>query len=198
MKKFTLVMAFALAIFISACGPSVEGQKEDWKENLADLEKIKTDHPAFASIIDAQLTTAKDSWKAAEAETNEDEQAKKMMAANDLLEKGCVGNLKNMKSKISSVSSKRDAVKRKKKKAKKGKVKATEAMSEASDAINYANKVMALSADELGEDPCGKINEAFKLLGDSYNDLSSAMSKMGSKSKKEKKDSKKKKEDDKK
>jgi len=187
MKKITLFMSFALAIFLFSCGPSVEGEKEDWKANQTATEKLKTDYPAFATMIDTKWEAAKVAWAAAEGIKDEDDQAKKMSAANDMLDAGCIGNLRGMKSKISSVESKSRSVKTKKKSAKKGKSKAEDALDEAKDAIKYASKVLAKSSDELGEDPCGKINEAYRLLSTAHSDLSSAMTAMSAK-KKTKKD----------
>lgn len=187
MKRFTVLMTALLAMLLFSCGPSVEGEQEDWKKNQAAMEKLKMDFPAYANMIDSKWEAAKKIKADAEGISNEDEKAKKMLAANNLLDRGCLGNLKGMKSKISSIESKKKSAKTKRKTAEKGKSDAADAIDDAKDAIKYAGKVLAFSSSELGQDPCAKIDRAFKQLKDAQDDLSAAMTKMNQK-KKDKKD----------
>ena len=110
-----------------------------------------------------------------------------MSQANNLLEGGCVGNLKNMRSKIESVDSKRDKIKSLRK-GKEGKEKsyAEDAIDDAKDAVKYAEKVLKFTADEIDSDPCVKIDKAFKKLTAAYTDLGKAESKLNQKDKKDK------------
>jgi hypothetical protein len=181
MKRFTMLLIATLAMLFYSCGPSVEGEEKDWKKNQTAIEKLKKDFPAYATMINEKWEAAKGMKAAAENISVEEDKAKKMAAANNLLDRGCLGNLRDMKSKITSLESKKSAAKKKRKKAEKGKSAAADAIDDAKDALKYAGKVLAFSTSDLGQDPCAKVNEAFKLLKNAQSDLDDAMKKMNEK-----------------
>ena len=109
MKKlftFLLIALFA----INSCGPTLESENEGWQENLDAMAKLKTDYPAFTALIDKKIEEAKTIWDEAQSISDEEQKLDKMVAANDVLERGTMGNLKNMKSKISSLKSKKESL----------------------------------------------------------------------------------------
>ena len=112
MKRFTILMLPLLAILFYSCGPSVEGEEKSWKTNQTAIEVLKADFPAYASMIDTKWQVAKKLKSESEGISNEEDKAKKMAAANNLLDRGCLGNLRGMKKKISSLESKRKAAKK--------------------------------------------------------------------------------------
>ncbi len=176
MKRISLLLMFAVAVFFIACGPSVDGEKESWASNKKNLTKIKTDHSFYAKIIDEKIKEAEKIWKEAEGISDEDKKAEKMQKANDLLENGCVGNLNGMKGEISRVETKIEEVIRKQRSAKKGKYYADEKIDEARDAVKYAEKVF------MEEKNCSEIQSRYKGLKTAYADLGRAITRMESSS----------------
>lgn len=189
-QKFLGLLALS-SLFLFSCGPSVEGEKEDWAQNQKNMETLKTEYPTMSEKIDQSVKAAQAVWTEAEGISDEDKKAEKMDEANNLLETGCVGNLYNLKSKISSVKSKTSSVKsllkRKKKKAsKQAKRKAEDAIEEANDAVLYADRILGGLSDEeiTADEQCTKINKAFNKLTDAYSSLNKASSKLNKKEKK--------------
>lgn len=183
MKNFKFLIYVLLAMFLFSCGPSVEGETKDWAKNQTATESLKQEFPAYASMIESKWKEAKALHLAAEGITDVEQKAKKMLAANTLLDRGCIGSLRGFKGQISSIETKMKRAKTKRKTAKKGKSAAADAIDDTKEAIKYAGKVMAFSENELGADPCAKITRAHKLLSDASRDLASAMRKMNAKGK---------------
>lgn len=109
MKRFTCFLS-VMIFFIAACGPSLDSEKKSWERNLKKADKLKKEYPAYADLVSQKTKKAQEIYKQAEGITNEDEKVKKMVQANDLLEKGAIGALTGMRSKISSLKSLRDKV----------------------------------------------------------------------------------------
>jgi hypothetical protein len=191
-EKFLALLT--IAVLLISCGPSVEGEKEDWTENLKNMETLKTKYPSMSEKIGQTVEAAKLVLDQAETIADEDEKAKKMDEANNLLETGCVGNLYNLETKISSVKSKisstKSLLKRKKKQATKKAIrKADDAIDEAEDARLYANRIKNSIADEeiTADEQCVRINKAFHKLTAAHSNLKNASSKLNKKEKSEKK-----------
>ncbi len=83
----------AISIATTGCKPSVAGQTEDWKENLAHIASMTTDMPQFAAALAAVKTRAEAAWAEAEKITDEDKKAEAMKATNDIISKGFAGQL---------------------------------------------------------------------------------------------------------
>ncbi len=176
MRKLTIL--FTLVLFaIYSCGPSVEGESKSWKNNIKKLDKLKTDYPAYADMITKKIEEAEAVFKAAESISEEDAKADKMREANNILNEGCVGNLKNMTSKIDDVKNKN----RELKKLLEGKstsdiTYAEVVINDGKDAVKTAEKVLNKKSEKLDANPCIKIENAYKELSNTYTDLEEAIS----------------------
>ncbi|MEA2042967.1 MAG: zinc finger Ran-binding domain-containing protein [Bacteroidota bacterium] len=111
MKKL-LLLPFLLLFLAYSCGPSVEGESKQWKSNLNQLNKLSKEYPVFKSKIDAKVARAQKIFDQSSSISDEDKKAAKMHEANDLLNMGCVGNLKNSDSKIETVRSNVDKLRK--------------------------------------------------------------------------------------
>jgi hypothetical protein len=171
MKKWSLILV-AFLFLVNACGPSVEGESKAWEENLKAMEKAKTDYPAFASEIDAKVTQAKALWDAAAGISNEEEKAKKMAEANNLLGAGCLGNLVDMNDKIKEVEDAIDKVES----ARKGKE--GEDRTYAEDALLDANNAITAAKESFNNGRCADVERAFTKLGTVVTDLNTAVTKI--------------------
>jgi len=171
MKKITFIF-IAFALFLNACGPSIEGETKDWEKNLAAVEQAKKDYPSFASIIDSKLEEAKKLWEEAKSLTDEEAKAKKMSEANDLLTTECVGNLVSMKEQLKEVQAKLEEV-QSLRRGKEG-----ESKIYAEDAILDAEKVIASAKEALGGSSCDDVTSAYAKLGTTVTDLTTAITKL--------------------
>ena len=165
-----------VAIFIAACGPNVETELKNWEANLKAMDKLKTEYPAFASMIDAKLDEAKKAWAESEGISNEDEKAEKMASANRLLSGGCVGSLRNMKREISNVEKEMEAL-RQLRKGKSGdeKTYAEDAITDARYAVEDAEKMLK---ETSLSDPCNELDKVYKKLSTASSDIRDAKSKL--------------------
>lgn len=169
-KLFTL---FLITIFaINSCGPTLESENEGWQKNLDAVAKLKTDFPVFSPLIDKKLEEAKKTWEEAQGFTNEDQKLDKMVAANNLLEAGPLGNLRNMKSRISGLKSKKESLMKLKTPDYKTEERAQNAFDAVDKAIKKADKVLYMTADEfnINEAP-GTIDKAWTALNDAYKEV---------------------------
>jgi len=194
MKKLTILFITFIAFAIYSCAPSVEGETKSWDSNIQQLKKMQTDYPAYANMISLKITEAEKIYKGAEGVSDEEAKAEKMREANNILSTGCIGNLKNMLSKIDDVERKKSELR---KSAKSGNDKnyAESVIDDAKDAIKKAEKVLNKKAENLDVNPCVKIERAYKKLETAYSDMSSAISSFKSVDKKEKQKEKQLKED---
>ncbi len=191
MKKLSLLFVAILTIFVYSCSPSVEGETKSWDSNVQQLKKMQTDYPAYAEMISSKLSEAEKVYKSAEGISDEDAKAEKMREANNILSSGCVGNLKNMLSKIDDVDRKKSEL-RKAAKTKSDMKYAESVIDDAKSAVKKAEKVLNKKAEDLDANPCVKIERAYKKLETAYSDMTSAISSFRSaESKKNKKDKKK-------
>lgn len=174
MKKIYLVL-IALASLFSACGPSVDGENKSWEANKAALNKLKSDYPFYASMIDAKLSEAEAVWNQAAGIADEDKKAEKMSQANQILESDCMGSLKDMNNKISSVESKIKDVITAQKTAKQG-------VEFADDRVDYARKsIKEAKTVFASEKSCGEIQGLYSDLGSALADLGRAITRMADK-----------------
>ncbi|MDF1547275.1 MAG: hypothetical protein P1P88_05605 [Bacteroidales bacterium] len=169
-KLFTL---FLITIFaINSCGPTLESENEGWQKNLDAVAKLKTDFPVFSPLIDKKLEEAKKTWEEAQGITNEDQKLDKMVAANNLLEAGPLGNLRNMKSRISGLKSKKESLMKLKTPDYKTEERAQNAFETVEKAIKKADKVMYMTNDEFTlESAPGEIDKAWTALNDAYKEV---------------------------
>lgn len=169
-KLFTILLITVFAI--NACGPTLEGEKEDWKKNLEAMAKLKQDLPVFIPLIDKKIEEAKKAWEAAEGISDEEKKLEKMVEANSLLDAGTIGNLRNMKSKISSLKSKKESLLRMKTPDFKMESRVSDAKYEAESAVRKANLVLNMTESEFGIDEAPRsINMAWTALNDAYKEI---------------------------
>ncbi len=179
MKKL-LLLTFVISMFMYACGPSVEGETKAWSSNLEQLSKLKTNYPLYAKVIDEAVAKAKSVHESAAKIKDDDEKADKLREANNILNTGCVGSLKNMKSKISDINGKIDKLKKVRRGMAPSDVTYADiVIKDAKETINDAENVLALK--EAAGDPCDKLTSAYDNLEMAYSDLSKSISKLESK-----------------
>ena len=171
MKKLTILMS-VLIIALFSCGPSIEGESKSWKSNVAELEQLKKDYPTYAEIIKTTMSEAEKVYSEAQGISNEDEKADKMREANNLLSSGCVGNLKNMKSKIADVEKSSKELKGLKQgKDAAGQILIKEAIKDGKKAKKKALKVLNVSPEDAGTNPCDFVNNAYQELESAIDDI---------------------------
>jgi len=172
MKKFIL-LAFVFSFVLYSCGPSVEGQAGAWKTNLDELNQLKKDYPQFAKLIDDNIAEAQKVYDTAGDVKDEEAKAEKMQEANALLTSGCIGDLKNMKGKISDVKLKIDELKKFRRDKSEADIQLAEiVITDATDAVASAEESLK-AADATN--PCEKITEAFTGVKSAYDDIVSTM-----------------------
>jgi len=181
MKKINLLIISIVLIAIS-CGPSIENEKKNWDKNLQEIEKLKTDYPGFATMLDESLQKAKTVWKESENISDQKEKASKISDANEILEKNCIGNLRELKSKLSVIDSKIEEVK-KLRSGEKGEEKryAEDAITDAESAISFTEGMLNDAKNGNSDSPCEKIEKSYKKLDSAFSNLGVAISKLNSK-----------------
>lgn len=189
MKKF-FILSFILSVFIYACGPSVEGESKAWKNNLNALNKIKSEHPVYAKVIEEGIAKAQKVYDAAAKLKDEEAKAEKMEEANNILNTGCVGSLKNMESKINSIDSKIERLKRERRDMGTAEIELSKVVIEEANAnVKEARRVMSRS--EVEGDPCIEVSSAYSNLESSYKDIDRTISNFKRKKRDKKRDAKK-------
>ncbi len=169
-KLFTL---FVIGIFaINACGPTLESSNEDWKKNQEAMTQLKSDYAAFTPLIDQKLEEAKKAWDASKNISNEEEKLDKMVEANKILSKGSIGDLRNMKSKISGLKNKKESLMKMKVSSYQLEERAQDAFETVKKAINKAEKVIYMGKDDFNIDEApGKLDMTFTGLTDAYKEV---------------------------
>ena len=171
MKKLSTLLIISI-FAINACGPTLESSNENWKSNQDAMVQLKSEFSAFAPLIDQKLEEAKKVWDAAQGISDEEKKLDKMVEANNILSSGAIGNLRNMKSKISSLKSKKEGLMKLNANSYQLEEKATNATRTVKEAISNAEKVLYMSADEFTiNDAPGKLEKAFTGLTDAYKEV---------------------------
>ena len=179
MKKFKLILIVTLLITAFSCGPSVEGETKNWDRNIEQLKKMQKNYPAYADMIKAKITEAEKVYNDASSISDDEKKADKMREANNMLNLGCVGNLKNMSSKIDDVNKKKRELKNMMQGKSKSDIKFAEmVIDDSKDAVKKAEKVLNKKTDNLDANPCMQIEKAYKDLTLAYDDISNAISKI--------------------
>ena len=172
MKKISLLFIAMLVFIAYSCGPSVEGETKNWDRNIKELKKMQTDYPAYSDMIAAKINEAEGIYEKAKGVSDEEAKAQKMRDANNVLSSGCIGDLKNMSSKINEVDRKKSELKKVLKDKSESDIKYAELiLDDAKSAIKKAEKVLNKKAEDLDANPCLKIEKAFKNLETAYKDI---------------------------
>jgi DNA repair exonuclease SbcCD ATPase subunit len=169
-QVFTLIL---IAVFaLNACGPSLESENENWKRNVDAAAGLKAEYPVYKPLIEMKVGEATKLWDEAASISNEDQKLKKMVEANDILEKGCIGNLMNMKSKISDLKSKKESLMALKTPNYQLEQRAQNAFETVEDAIKKADKVIYMVPDDFNVDEASvKIDKAWNAINDAYKEV---------------------------
>ena len=165
----TLLLCF---FFLNSCGPSLESENESWKKNLDALSALKTEFPVFKPLIDAKIEEATKLWDEASKISKEEEKLDKMVAANDVLEKGSIGNLKNMKSRIADLKSKKESLMKLKTPNYQLESRVQKAFATVEMAIKEADGVLYMVPENFNiNDAPGKIDKAWTSINDAYKEV---------------------------
>ena len=176
MKRLSLLFITVLFFTVYSCGPSVEGETKNWDRNIEQLNKLKTDYPAYADMIKAKIDEAQKIYDNAGSLSDEEAKADKLREANNILNSGCIGDLKNMSSKIDDVKEKKKELKKILKDKSKSDIKYAELiMDDCKSAIKKAEKVLNKKAENLDANPCLKIEKVYKNLEAAYTDMQEAI-----------------------
>jgi hypothetical protein len=171
MKKLFTILLVSLFV-INACGPTLESENEGWQKNLDAMAKLKSDYSVFSPLIDKKIEEAKKIWEEAQGISNEEQKLDKMVAANDVLEKGTIGNLRNMKSKISSLKSKKESMLKLKTPDYKLESRVDDVKYAVEKALKKADKVLYMTSDDFNmEEAPGEIDQAWIALTDAYKEV---------------------------
>lgn len=171
MKKLSILLIISIFV-INACGPTLESSNENWQANQKAMVQLKSDYPVFTPLIDQKIDEAKKVWDAAQSISEEEKKLDKMVEANSILSSGAIGNLRNMKTKISSLKTKKEALMKLNANSYQLDDKAANATRTVKQAISSAESVLYMSADEfsINEAP-GKLDRAFVGLTDAYKEV---------------------------
>jgi phosphatidylserine/phosphatidylglycerophosphate/cardiolipin synthase-like enzyme len=171
MKHLVILFCFAIFALIS-CGLSLESENENWKKNLEAANNLKAEYAVFKPLIDKKIEEATKLWDEAAKISNEDQKLKKMLAANDLLDAGCLANLMNMKDKISDLKSKKESLMQLKTPDDQLESRAQRAFETVEDAIKKAEKTLYMTqADFNIDEASAKIDRAWGGLNDAYKEV---------------------------
>ncbi len=179
MKKLTFIIIAIFTFVFNSCSPSVEGETKNWDRNLNQLLKLKTDFPAYEDFINEKISDAETIYKSADNISDEDKKAKEMRKANNILSSGCIGDLKNMSSKIDDLNKKKREIEKtikNKNNSKNDVVYIMTLVENCKNAIKKAEKVLNKKTSDLDTNPCKKIERAFKGLQTTYTETDNAIS----------------------
>lgn len=150
LKPFTFMLVLAIALALTGCKPSVEGQTDDWKANVAHVDQLITDMPQFATPLNSVKTKAEAAWAEAEKVSGDDQKAEAMKSANDIIEKGFAGQLHELQGLIDEIASIRKKLAGKTM-SKSLIAKLNDAVDPANEAVEKANLVMEMGAETEAE-----------------------------------------------
>jgi hypothetical protein len=171
MKKL-LNLLFFVIIVLSGCGPSLESENENWTKNLESIALLKAEFPVYATFIDQKTEEAKKIWEEAAGISNEEQKLSKMVDANNLLKAGSLGNLRNLKNKISGLKTKKEALLSMKSPNYQIEQRVKTAFVSVENALKTADDVIYLSNENYRiEEATGKIDRAWNSVNDAYKEI---------------------------
>ncbi|KOY87258.1 hypothetical protein AD998_14855 [bacterium 336/3] len=146
MRKFSFLFLVSL-ILLNACKSSVDSEQRTWKNNVQNLEKLKTQYPSLAKILDTKLQDAQKVYKEAEGISDEKQKMEKMGEANKVLDTQFIRDLSSVEYKIKSIEKEMEKIS-KKKFSKSSLSKVNDGMQKASSLISSVKNHLSQSADE--------------------------------------------------
>ncbi|MCU0440186.1 MAG: hypothetical protein MUC49_20040 [Raineya sp.] len=146
MRKFIFLFVVGL-LFLNACKSSVESEQRTWKNSVQNIEKLKTQYPSLAKILDVKLQDAQKIYKEAEGISDEKQKMDKMAEANKVLDNQFIRDLSSIEYKIKGIEKEMEKIS-KKKFSKASLSKINDGMQKASDLISSVKNHLSQSADE--------------------------------------------------
>ena len=147
MFKTKVVMLLVLALAVSGCTKTVEGEAKRWSSNLQKVKKLSALHPGFADALAEQQKKAEAVMKAAKEMGDKEAAAKKMGEANSLLSSGFVSKLSRYDDRVRKLREKIVDVKSKAK-GKTMRGAADEAARDARKAVDRASELLKKGAKD--------------------------------------------------
>lgn len=171
MKKL-INLLFIAVIALSACGPSLDSENENWARNMEAMVRLKKEYPVYLTFIDQKTEEAKKIWEESASISNEEQKLDKMVAANNLLEENSIGNLRNLKDKISGLKTKKEALLSMKAPNYQIEQKVKNAFINVDNALKTADDVIYLSGENYRlDEAAGKIDRAWTSVYDAYKEV---------------------------
>lgn len=93
--KISLVSLLA-ALFIVSCGPSVEQLGKQWDSNKAEVSKLQGEYPNLKDYLAEDLTKGSAIFDKVASAKDEDGQSKLLQQANDKINNGIAGKIKDI------------------------------------------------------------------------------------------------------
>jgi hypothetical protein len=171
MKKVVVLLSIFVLVWVS-CGPSMESENKAWQKNVDAVKSLKSEYPVYEKLIDLTLTEATKLWDEAAGISNEDQKLKQLVAANDLLEQGFIGNLRNIKGKIADLRSKKESLLALKANDEQMESRVQSAFVTVDEAIKAADDVIYLKQEDFSVDgAAANVNRAWDGLAHAYKEV---------------------------
>ena len=175
MKKIIILLT-VLSFGLYTCGPSVEGESKAWTKNTEKLEKLAQQYPAFATDIEEQIAEAEKIYEQSKSATDEDKQAAKMREANDILNSGCVGNLKNTDDLIKSIQDKSEDLRKVRQGLPETDIRYADiVIKDAESSVNKMKEFLSETSKEYSGNACDDLKSHYQNLEIRFEDLKTAV-----------------------
>jgi DNA repair exonuclease SbcCD ATPase subunit len=175
MKKIIILLT-VLSFVLYTCGPSVEGESKAWKKNTEKLEKLAKQYPAFATDINEQIAQAKEVYEQSKSAADEDKQAAKMREANDILNSGCVGHLKNTDGMIKSIQDKSEELRKVRRGLPETDIRYADiVIKDAESSITKMKEFLSSTVKDPTGAPCQELEDNYQILEIRLDDLKTAI-----------------------
>ncbi len=175
MKKIIILLT-VLSFGLYTCGPSVEGESKAWTKNTEKLEKLAQQYPAFATDIEKQIAEAEKIYEQSKSAADEDKQAAKMREANDILNSGCVGNLKNTDDLIKSIQDKSEELRKVRRGLPETDIRYADiVIKDAESSVNRMKEFLSETSKEYSGNACDDMKSHYQNLEIRFDDLKTAV-----------------------
>ncbi len=177
MKIQAFLIVFALFFAFIGCKQTTESEGNAWKNNVESVKSLAIDYPNYKPFLEAQIKAAQKVMEAAKGISDEEKKIEKMSDANELINKGIVGELKKIKATTSDLKTTINSATG----TKFGESESTakRILQEANDAILESQKILKANVASK-EDGIRMARKANQLLTDKENEVSEFMTKFES------------------
>jgi hypothetical protein len=101
-----VAVALSAGLLAAGCKKTVEGENKAWDRNVQRINELAAVYPGFANALHEQQKRAEDAMAQARGVGNQEEAAKKMSEANDLIGAGFVYSLSQIDSRTRTLRDK--------------------------------------------------------------------------------------------